>query len=383
MSLVDSTHSACTFRTLIDDGTLANAMSETLYLRIKDTVHGWRPSTRHLRMANGTIVPSLATWYGTVRFGNLQRFTSFEVFHSDGDWEFLFGKPLLCTFGAVHDYTDDTIHLQKSTGTLILPNLVHGDVEHTRAAERPSVEKHTNVTGDGKSPLRGVFPVIALQMECTTHNELPTSSLIVQATTTTRTKHIDYLCRSATTHRAKRHMHIKHCTKWPKKKGTRTLAKQRPHEHASHERATCITSTGDSCTSPAREVTEPKTSPDPSACVDPVYSLDPTIPEMPGKDPQDVFIDTDHADKANVFTCTTNPQNPARLAVLLDQIHVGPDLSPEEQLAVQQLITEFADCFALSMAEVILVDDAIHRLNIPANATFSCKVRQRPLTPPQ
>ena len=104
---------------------------------------------------------------------------------------------------------------------------------------------------------------------------------------------------------------------------------------------------------------------------------------MPGKDPQDVFIDTDHADKANVFTCTTNPQNPARLAILLDQIHVGPDLSPEERLAVQQLITEFADCFALSMAEVIPVDDAIHRLNIPANATFSCKVRQRPLTPPQ
>ncbi|ETW82064.1 hypothetical protein HETIRDRAFT_318592, partial [Heterobasidion irregulare TC 32-1] len=47
------------------------------------------------------------------------------------------------------------------------------------------------------------------------------------------------------------------------------------------------------------------------------------------------------------------------------------------------LVIKFADCFDLSIAKVILVDNAIHRLNIPADATFSCKVRQRPLIPPQ
>ena len=135
MSLIDSTHPACTFRAIINNGTLANAMSEKLYHHIKDTIHGWRPSTHHLRMANVTIVPSLATWYGTVRFGTLQCFASFEVFHNNRDWEFLFGKPLLCTFGAMHNYTDDTIHLQKATETLILPNLLHEDMKQKWVTE--------------------------------------------------------------------------------------------------------------------------------------------------------------------------------------------------------------------------------------------------------
>lgn len=56
---------------------------------------------------------------------------------------------------------------------------------------------------------------------------------------------------------------------------------------------------------------------------------------------------------------------------------------PAEKTIVDKLIEEFADCFALSMSEVIPVQDAIHKLNIPDDATFSCKVRQKPLTPPQ
>ena len=66
ISLVDSIQPDCTFSALIDDGALANAMSETLYLRIRNHTSGWRPSSRQLRMADGTIVPSLATWRGTI-----------------------------------------------------------------------------------------------------------------------------------------------------------------------------------------------------------------------------------------------------------------------------------------------------------------------------
>ena len=144
-----------------------------------------------------------------------------------------------------------------------------------------------------------------------------------------------------------------------------------------------VTLPGDICMSPTREVPKPTSLSKPLAGVDPVYSLDLSVPKMPGKDPQDVFIDTNHIDTANAFTRTTEPRNPARIAILLDQIHIGPDLTLNEQLAVQQLVIEFADCFTLLMAKVIPVDNAIHRLNIPADATFSYKVRQRPLTPPQ
>lgn len=72
ISLVDSIQPHCMFSALIDNGALANAMSEALYLRIRDCTSGWNLSNQHLRMANGTIVPLLATWRGTIRFGTLQ-----------------------------------------------------------------------------------------------------------------------------------------------------------------------------------------------------------------------------------------------------------------------------------------------------------------------
>ena len=62
MSLIDSENPECTFHALIDDGALANAMSKALYQCIKNHISGWHPSKQHLHMADGTIVPSLATW---------------------------------------------------------------------------------------------------------------------------------------------------------------------------------------------------------------------------------------------------------------------------------------------------------------------------------
>ena len=80
MSLIDSKNPECMFHALIDNGALANTMSEALYQRTRDCIAGWHPSKRHLHMADGTVVPSLVTWQGTVHFGGLQRFATFEVF---------------------------------------------------------------------------------------------------------------------------------------------------------------------------------------------------------------------------------------------------------------------------------------------------------------
>jgi hypothetical protein len=86
---------------------------------------------------------------------------------------------------------------------------------------------------------------------------------------------------------------------------------------------------------------------------------------------------------ANIFTRKTEPFNPKRVAAILDDITIGTDLTEEQRKEVRTLIAEFADCFALSMSEVLPVPGANHQLNIPEGTTFKTKIHQRPLSPPQ
>ena len=79
----------------------------------------------------------------------------------------------------------------------------------------------------------------------------------------------------------------------------------------------------------------------------------------------------------------TDPFNPERVKEVLRLVTVGEDLTDEERQEVHTLIGSFADIFTLSVSEVKTVDNAVHRLDIPPDATFPMKVHQKPLTPPQ
>ena len=68
---------------------------------------------------------------------------------------------------------------------------------------------------------------------------------------------------------------------------------------------------------------------------------------------------------------------------ILEDITIGADLSPEQCTQVESLLTEFADCFALSLGEVLPVKGAEHHLNIPEGSKFHTRVNQRPLSPLQ
>jgi hypothetical protein len=85
----------------------------------------------------------------------------------------------------------------------------------------------------------------------------------------------------------------------------------------------------------------------------------------------------------SIFTRKTKPHQPQRIAAILEDVTIGPDLTEEEHECVVALISEFADCFALSMSEVLPVTGAEHRINIPEGSTFRTKVHQRPLSAPQ
>jgi hypothetical protein len=98
----------------------------------------------------------------------------------------------------------------------------------------------------------------------------------------------------------------------------------------------------------------------------------------PGTEQPEISVGADES----IFTRKTNPLKPERVAEILRLVKIGDDISPEERSAVESMICEFADVFALSVSEVKHIPGAVHRLKIPEGATFNTKIRQRPMTPP-
>lgn len=68
---------------------------------------------------------------------------------------------------------------------------------------------------------------------------------------------------------------------------------------------------------------------------------------------------------------------------ILNAVTIGHDLSETEKEQVRNFITEYADVFACSIKEVLPIPGATINLNIPASASFTTTIRQRPLSPPQ
>ncbi|KIJ89435.1 hypothetical protein K443DRAFT_16130 [Laccaria amethystina LaAM-08-1] len=146
---------------LFDNGAMVDAMSTKAYMRVRHKLAPLERSTRHLRMANGSIVSPAGCWKGTVELGGIMVAGSFEVFDSSGDWEFLFGKRLMTAFSAVHDYATDKVFLPASQQTL----QNQCDVAHLEG-QTQSEEEHETKEGDkARSPMRGV-PTDHYPMDC-------------------------------------------------------------------------------------------------------------------------------------------------------------------------------------------------------------------------
>ena len=110
------------FRSVFDNGALANAIDEKMYLLSKNQLSALVPSHRILKMADGRLVPSLGMWKGQVTVKGITCRGAFEVLNSNGAWALLFGKPLLEIFSAVHDYSKDVINLPHGKEWVILEN---------------------------------------------------------------------------------------------------------------------------------------------------------------------------------------------------------------------------------------------------------------------
>lgn len=143
-----------------DDGALANAMSITKFNAVKHRLGHYKPSTRWLRMADGTAVRPVAMWEGKLEIEGIEVQGSFEVFDSGGNWEFLFGKPLLTAFQATHDYTLDTVTIKNKNLSTTLHNQTRKTAvteDNTDLMEIGGHEAQSNLGGSQRVlPLREV-----------------------------------------------------------------------------------------------------------------------------------------------------------------------------------------------------------------------------------
>ena len=153
---------------LFDEGAMVSAMSTEVYREVRDRLAtGWSPPQRSLRMADGSVVPSVAHWKGTIQLGDRLQEGSFEVFDSKGSWAFLFGKPLLQAFEVVHDYKTDTITLPSKQPCNVLPN--SSKTFHWEAFDW---KKRETLVG-GKSPPPRAVPtrIVDIDTHPSTHTE--------------------------------------------------------------------------------------------------------------------------------------------------------------------------------------------------------------------
>ncbi|KAG0701844.1 hypothetical protein DFH29DRAFT_999831 [Suillus ampliporus] len=73
-------------------------------------------------MANSVIIPSQAIWQGEITIAGIRTEGEFKVFDSGGRWKFLFGKPLLHAFKAVHNYETDHVQITGKGGSTTIRN---------------------------------------------------------------------------------------------------------------------------------------------------------------------------------------------------------------------------------------------------------------------
>ncbi|KAJ6542994.1 hypothetical protein B0H19DRAFT_1268181 [Mycena capillaripes] len=140
---------------LFDGGAMVAVMDKAVWEKIRNELGGGKPSRMKLRMASGQIVKSEATWEGVVEVDGVRVEGTFEVFDSGGGWEFLFGKPLQATFGAIHNYRSDTVSIEAGGKSATLTNQQEEKKtgKHEPAAERAAF---TGVLSFANTPTRRV-----------------------------------------------------------------------------------------------------------------------------------------------------------------------------------------------------------------------------------
>jgi hypothetical protein len=306
-------------------------------------------------MANRVIEPSKRRWEGLIKLGNVMANSQFEVFDSCGGWGFLFSKLLLRLFKATHNYEADTVTIRdpRTKVTTILHNQLHSPI--TEVADKQGislmldVKQWENIIG-GSSAMKPPS------------RQVPTSIRNTPKPGDDETEADEHTDPDSELNKATN-------------MSPTVMVESTPSGlQADEEERKKLSVQGGEEEPPAREVTinlktdcqslsaneKPIAPPDNPASIHGVTTVD-----------------------NNVYTRHTEPFKAKRVKRIISEITVGPDIMLEQHSQVEELIGEFADCFALAMTEVNIVPGAVHKLNIPSDAKFRTKLMQRSLNPAQ
>ena len=80
-----------------------------------------------------------------------------------------------------------------------------------------------------------------------------------------------------------------------------------------------------------------------------------------------------------LFTRQTDPRNPEQVTEILKQVKISPDILEAQRKKVVVLLTEFTNCFALSVRKVLPIPGAEHHINIPPDVISPKKVPHQKL----
>ncbi|KAG2030204.1 hypothetical protein BDR03DRAFT_1017374 [Suillus americanus] len=279
-------------------------------------------------MANGNIVSSLAKWEGTIEINGVRARGEFEVFDSGGGWGFMFGKPMLQAFKAVHEYEMVTMVITDQYKEATLNN----QIENT-------LNEEESLTLDNKHD-KGI-------REANNKEEYMKIS------------HSPYVPMGQ--------WRLTGHQQWRQdKKRVKQLWQRLESGRQVQDKIECTT--GERETIRQSDIGVITT----NDTLNPEGQILGELPELPP-------VDQD----PSIYTRRTNPFKLERVAEIIRQVTIGNDLTEAERRELEQFIKDNADSFALSLQEVNIIPGAQLNLNVPEGKTFNLHTHQRPLTPEQ
>jgi len=377
-------------------------------------------------------------WKGVLELGGIQAEGEFEIFDSGGGWEFLFGKPLLHRFKALHDFDMNTVTIRSEHGSVILHNSVEGNTPKTLTGIDLTciVEQRSNLVGGSSGvnpPSRQVLSVDILdplvQNDESQFILEGTDDILEWAGEDIMTKYDEDTQEKDGFEETGGDIGERDVLNKDHNKEQTTEPTTKPPQEEQG------TNQGGGNTPPSREVLiqsynageanktdnlqtvvsarvtsaveDPESNEDAHACQTEPPRVESEDHSGGNEQPPSRGVLTQHIDHHKptptdasclvlpvvnaaeissedmIFTRHIDPFRPTRVAKILELVEIGEDIMVAQCEEVKQLIVEFADCFALSLSEVNLIPGAMHKLKVPEDATFHTKIPQCMFNPDQ
>lgn len=385
---------------------MRNCISQT---RWEDYGHCLEPlefSTTIIKVADSTRIRSLGKWSGIVKVGGVEAWSTFEVFDCGDAFDVILGKPWLREVSAIHNYATDTITITDGPNTTNLTN---------------NTEDPENDVVSTDSPVHAIEsdPISQLQTECaritnlhkrdhpwaeTRWKELladyrkpprkPITCIERPRRNPTPSAEDNNQALEEAYQQAQQHP-ITPCNLEQPRETAVDKRQRETKEGAARWRAHWKTRQvseilGIDADAPTSQIASFVKS---ELCIKQLRNKLDTLREMAitsaqsdeQHDPINIIGEVNNEgfklDRGPASSPRTqDPFAEERVTEILSKIEIGQDLSENQKDEVRNLIREYADVFALSLSEVLFVDWYTHKLNLPADAKFSTKVNQHPVT---